>query len=368
MGDFVPENEKKVFVISEAGVNHNGNPDMAFKLIEAGAEAGSDAIKFQTFKAESLVTKSAAKAEYQKQTTDLNESQFAMLKRLELNWNIYPELISYCEQKGVEFLSTAFDQGSLDFLVHDLGLKTLKIPSGEMTNGPLLLAYARTGCDLIVSTGMATFAEVEQVLGLLAYGLLTIEESNLNPSFAAFQEAFHSVQGQKLLQEKVTLLHCTTEYPAPFEDINLNAMITMRNSFGLKIGYSDHSEGITVPIAAAALGAKFIEKHFTLDKALSGPDHQSSLDPKELKEMISSIRIIERIMGDGLKEPRSSEFKNRSVVRKSLVAATNIKMGEYFSEANLTIKRPGTGRSPMEYWEFLEKQSYHDYMPDEVIR
>lgn len=355
-----------VFIIAEAGVNHNGNPDFAFKLVDSAVEAGADAVKFQTFKAESLVTKGAVKADYQQQTTGSNESQFSMLKRLELTHKTHHKLKDYCKNKGIEFFSTAFDSESLDFLTNELGLKTLKIPSGEITNGPLLLAHAQTGCDLILSTGMATLDEVEEALGVIAFGLMSNLDANIH-SPTAFQEAFLSAQGKKLLQEKVTLLHCTTEYPAPPEDINLNAMRTMRDAFGLKIGYSDHSEGITVPIGAATLGAILIEKHFTLDKTLPGPDHKASLEPSELKDMVAAIRVVEQMMGNGLKEPMLSELKNRMIIRKSLVATTEIKKGDLFSEQNLIMKRPGIGISPMKYWDILDSESEKNYAPDEVI-
>jgi N-acetylneuraminate synthase len=356
-----------IYIIAEAGVNHNGDPDMAFQLVDAAVEAGVDAVKFQTFKAEYLVTKSAVKADYQQQATDLNESLFVMLKRLELAHETHYKLIAYCKEKGIEFLSSAFDAESLDFLTNELGLKTLKVPSGEITNGPLLLAHAQTGCDLIVSTGMATLGEVEEALGVIAFGLMSDRDAKA-PSRAAFHEAYFSSHGQQLLQEKVMLLHCTTEYPAPYEDINLSAMRTMRNAFGLKTGYSDHSEGITVPIAAATLGSTLIEKHFTLDKTLPGPDHKASLEPSELKEMVIAIRAVEQAVGYGLKSPMPSELENLPVARKSLVASQVIKAGETFTCENLTVKRPGTGISPMEYWDLLGSISHRSYFEEEVIQ
>lgn len=356
-----------VYIIAEAGVNHNGNPEMAFKLVDAAVEAGADAVKFQTFKAANLVTKSAAKAQYQQQTTGANESQFDMLKRLELTHETHYELISYCKKKGIEFLSTAFDLDSLDFLVNDLGLKTLKIPSGEITNGPLILAHALSGCDLIISTGMATLGEVEQALGIIAYGMCKDGKLKEKPTQADFQQAYLSENGQRLLNDKVTLLHCTTEYPAPLQDINLNAMITMKNAFGLAIGYSDHSEGIVVSTVAAALGASIIEKHFTLDKSLPGPDHKASLEPDELKEMVNAIRAVEQVMGDGLKGPKPSELDNREIARKSLVAACDIAEGDFFTESNIIIKRPGSGRSPMEYWDLIGCKSQRSYVREEII-
>jgi len=357
----------KIHIIAEAGVNHNGSPEMAFQLVDAAVDAGADAVKFQTFKAENLVTKSADKAEYQKKTSGAGESQFAMLKRLELSHEMHHQLIEYCSSKGITFLSTAFDADSLHFLVDDLGLTSLKIPSGEITNGPLLLEHARTGCDLILSTGMATLGEVEEALGVIAYGLLASEGESDKPSREAFQQAYCSAQGQALLKEKVTVLHCTTEYPAPPEEINLKAMVTMQQAFGLKTGYSDHSEGITVPIAASAMGATLIEKHFTLNKSLPGPDHKASLEPDELTAMIKAIRIVEQSMGDGKKVPTLSELKNRQIARKSLVAVKDINLGEKLSEDNITAKRPGVGVSPMEYWDMIDKIAQSDIDQEGLI-
>ena len=352
-----------VYIIAEAGVNHNGSREMAFQLVDAAVQAGADAVKFQTFKAENLVTKSAQRASYQKQTKTGDESQFSMLKRLELAHDTHHELLNCCQRKGIDFLSTAFDSESLNFLVKDIGLKRLKIPSGEITNGPLLLEHAQTGCNLIVSTGMATLDEVEEILGVISFGLV----QGKTPSKAAFQHAFNSDEGRALLREKVTLLHCTSEYPAPLKDINLNAMLTMKNTFGLNVGYSDHSEGIIVPIAAASLGANIIEKHFTLDNTLPGPDHKASLEPEELKNMVDAIRKIEVVMGDGVKEPRLSEINNRNIVRKSIIAATDISKGDVFTKENVLVKRPGSGRSPMEYWDLLGTGSQQDYAIDEII-
>lgn len=356
-----------IFVIAEAGVNHNGDPDVAFKLVDAAVAAGANAVKFQTFKAENLVTRKAAKAKYQKQTTDSAESQFAMLKRLELSHKMHEELICYCQSLGIEFLSTAFDLESLEFLVRNLELSTLKIPSGEMTNGPLLLAHARTGCDLIISTGMCSLSDIRAALSVIAFGFIYGEDFSVLPSTKAFKEAFQSQQGQELLKQKVTLLHCTTEYPAPLDDVNLSAMQTLQATFSTKVGYSDHSEGITVPIAAAAAGASLIEKHFTLDKSLPGPDHKASLNPQELTEMIQAIRVVGRIMGDGIKEPKPSELGNIAIARKSLVAVSSIKKGECYTQKNIGVKRPGTGISPMQYWDFLGEESQKNYAPDELI-
>jgi len=356
-----------IYIIAEAGVNHNGNPDLAFKLVDAAVEANADAVKFQTFKAENLVTKSALKAKYQQQTTDVTESQFTMLKNLELARETHFELLDYCNKKGIEFLSTAFDADSLDFVINELGAKKLKLPSGEITNGPSILMHAQSGSDIIVSTGMSTIDEIEDALAIIAYGLLYRENSSTTPSRDIFFEAYHSPDGQDALTEKVTLLHCTSEYPAQPIDINLNAMCTLRDTFKIRVGYSDHSKGITVPIAAAAMGATLIEKHFTLDKSLPGPDHKASLNPEELIQMVKAIRVVEKVMGDGKKEPMSSEIDNRGVIRKSLVAACDITKGDFFTKDNIAIKRPGTGKNPMGYWDLLGSKSLQDYKQDEII-
>ena len=351
-------------IIAEAGVNHNGSDDLAFQLVDAAYKAGADIVKFQTFKAKNLVTESAKQADYQVANTGRQESQFNMLKRLELSYKTHHKLVKYCNDLGIEFLSTAFDSESLDFLVNDLGITRLKLPSGEITNAPLVLEHARTGCDLIVSTGMATLSEIEQVLSVIAFGYINKEG---NPTEEAMQTAYFSEEGKELLQEKVTLLHCTTEYPAPFKDINLNAMDTMKDAFKLAIGYSDHSEGITVPVAAVAKGAILIEKHFTLDKTLPGPDHKASLNPQELKAMVDGIRTVEKVLGDGIKGPRPSEVKNKIVARKSLVAEKAIEAGELFSEKNLIVKRPGGGINPIKYWHYLNKESVKNYHAGDLI-
>jgi len=352
-------------IIAEAGVNHNGDEKFAFKLVDAAYEAGADIVKFQTFKAKKLVTHTAKQCEYQIQNTGREESQLDMLSRLELSYDFHHELVKYCIELGIEFLSTAFDEDSLAFLVNDLGLKKLKIPSGELTNAPLVLQHAQTGADLIVSTGMATLAEVETALGVIAFGYLAQPE--ISPSLEAFQAAYFSSEGQKLLKEKVTVLHCTTEYPAPMVDINLKAMDTLANAFNLPAGYSDHSAGIEIPIAAVARGATVIEKHFTLDKSMEGPDHKASLEPGELKSMVSAIRNVELAIGDGVKGPRPSEIKNKAIARKSLVAAKNIAEGEIFTEENLQVKRPGNGLSPYNFWELLGQKSTASYQEGELV-
>lgn len=354
-----------VKIIAEAGVNHNGSKELAFQLVDAAHAAGVDIVKFQTFKAKNLVTKGAQQADYQIQNTGVTESQFDMLSRLELDYDTHKSLVAYCKSLDIEFLSTAFDEESLDFLVNDLKLTTLKIPSGELTNAPFVLEHARTGCDLIISTGMANLAEIEAALGVIAFGL--VAENGQTPSQQAFEEAYNSDVGQKALKQKVTILHCTTEYPAPINEINLNAMSTLRNAFHLTTGYSDHSAGITIPIAATALGAQLIEKHFTLDKSMPGPDHKASLEPDELTDMVQAIRDIEMALGNGVKGPQPSEIKNKSVARKSLVAAQPIKAGDTYTENNLTIKRPGNGISPTLYWSLLGKTANTDYAEGDLI-
>lgn len=358
-------NYNSTLVIAEAGVNHNGDENLAIELVDAAKKAGADIVKFQTFKAKELVTSSAKQAAYQTANTGKRESQLEMLSRLELNYETHRKLLGYCNKQNIEFLSTAFDSESLQFLVNDLGLKLLKIPSGDITNGPFVLEHARTGCDLIVSTGMATLAEVETILGVIAFGYTT--DKNCVPSVEAFQAAYYSTVGQQALREKVTLLHCTTEYPAPMCDINLKAMDTLSMAFNLSVGYSDHSKGITIPIAAVARGAKIIEKHFTLDNRMDGPDHKASLEPEELLAMVSAIRDVERALGDGIKGPRPSEIKNKEIARKSLVASSSILSGERFSVNNVAIKRPGNGALPIRYWELLDEISLRNYKEGEPI-
>ncbi|MCL6479860.1 MAG: N-acetylneuraminate synthase, partial [Peptococcaceae bacterium] len=339
-----------VYIIAEAGVNHNGSLDMALQLIDAAYDSGADAVKFQTFRADKIVCKEAQKAEYQAKTTSASETQYDMLKKLELDRRSHEVLIEYCRQKGIDFLSTPFDAGSVDLLVNVFKLPRLKISSGDITNAPLLLKVARSGRAVILSTGISTLGEVESALGVLAFGYTKTGEA---PSVESFQNAYCSEKGQEALREKVVLLHCTTEYPSPFGGINLLAMDTLKNAFGLPVGLSDHSPGIAVSIAAAARGAAVIEKHFTLDRNLPGPDHKASLEPNELKKMVQSIRQVEEALGSSRKIPAPSELKNKPVVRKSLVAAKSIKPGEVFTEDNITVKRSGGGISPMYYWDWL---------------
>ncbi|UPU36763.1 N-acetylneuraminate synthase [Geomonas paludis] len=354
----------KVYVIAEAGVNHNGSLDMAKELVEVAAKAGADAVKFQTFRADRLVSGTAPKAEYQKISSGADESQYAMLKRLELGEEAHAELIRHCQVHGIQFLSTPFDAESVELLGTTLDLPTIKIPSGEITNAPLLLKIARLGKPVIMSTGMCTLADVEAALGVLAFGFTCPQA---DPGVTRFQEAYASAEGQQALREKVTLLHCTTEYPAPFAEVNLRAMDTLASAFGLAVGFSDHTEGIAIPVAAVARGAVIIEKHFTLDRALPGPDHKASLEPGDLCQMVQAIRQVEVALGSGRKVPAPSEVKNAAVARKSIVAASDIRAGEIFSSDNLCIKRPGGGVSPLRYWEVVGRPADRNYAKDEVV-
>lgn len=355
---------KHVFVIAEAGVNHNGSIQMAKQMIDVAVEAGADAVKFQTFNAKYLVTSNAPKAPYQVKEAGNCESQLSMLKKLELSASNHQILLDYTKKKGITFLSSPFDLESLSFITEKLELPVIKIPSGEITNGLFLLKVAQTNKDIILSTGMSTLAEIETALSVLAFGLLA---GHSRPNMREFRKAYCSAEGQKLLKEKVTLLHCTTEYPAPFAEVNLNVIETLRIAFNLPVGLSDHTKGISVPIAAVALGATIIEKHFTLDHNLPGPDQKASLEPQELKSMVCSIREIEEAVGSFLKVPTVSEEKNAPVARKSLVAAKLINEGEVFSPENLTVKRPGNGISPMRLWEFYGKRAAKNYQIDELI-
>lgn len=328
-----------VFVIAEAGVNHNGSLILAKKLVDAAKDAGADCVKFQTYITKNIVSKKAAKADYQKDTTSPSESQYDMLKKLEISQNDFIQLKDYCESVGIEFMSTAFDLDSIKFL-NSINMKTWKIPSGDITNLPYLIEIAKLKKPIILSTGMSTLDEIENAVKVLKdYGAMSI-----------------------------TLLHCTSEYPTPFYDVNLKAMQSMNKLFNLDIGYSDHSIGIEVPIAAVALGANVIEKHFTLDRSMEGPDHKASLEPNELKAMVDAIRNIEKSLGDGIKQPARSELKNMAIARKSIIAKKNIKAGELFTEDNLTVKRPGNGISPMRWFDILGKKASQDFNEDELIK
>jgi len=330
-----------VLIIAEAGVNHNGSMEIAKQLIDAAVDAGVDIIKFQTFNAEKLVSKSAKQAEYQKKNIgDGNDSQYEMLKKLELSKENHEELIAYCKKKGIRFWSTAFDFESMDY-IHSLNLGLWKIPSGEITNYPYLRKIATYREDIIMSTGMCEEQDIQNAIDVLV-------------KF-----------GTK--KEQIILLHCNTQYPTPFQDVNLKAMNTIKETFGIQVGYSDHTQGIEVPIAAVALGATVIEKHFTMDRNLPGPDHKASLEPNELKAMVNAIRNIEQALGDGIKKVSESEKGNISVARKSIVAACSIKRGELLSENNLTVKRPGNGLSPMRWEEVIGTKAIKDYNEEDQI-
>jgi N,N'-diacetyllegionaminate synthase len=333
----------KVIIIAEAGVNHNGDIELAKKLIDVAVEAGVDYVKFQTFKSESLVSKFAKKASYQiENTKDAVESQLQMLKKFELSNTQHFELVQYCNNKNISFFSTAFDLESLCFL-KELGLNIVKIPSGEITNLPYLRKAAALFKEVIISTGMSSMVEIEEALDVFLQA--GIKKNN------------------------ITILHCNTEYPTPMSDVNLNAMLAIQKMLGVKVGYSDHTMGIEVPIAAVAMGGTMIEKHFTLDRSLPGPDQLASLEPDELKNMVHSIRNIEMaIQGTGIKGPSESEIKNISIARKSIVAKTSIKKGDRFTEFNITTKRPGIGVSPMKWDEVIGKVACQDFHEDELIK
>ena len=332
---------KKTFIIAEAGVNHNGSLEIAQKMIDSAVEAGADAVKFQTFKAEGVICRCAPKAEYQKKRTVTDESQLEMLKKLELDAAAHEKLIEYCKNREIKFLSTPFDLGSID-LLNSLGLDIFKISSGDITNLPFLRKIGTLKKEAILSTGMADLGEIEDALDILI--------------------------GTGMKLKDITVLHCNTEYPTPVEDVNLKAMLTIKAAFpGVNVGYSDHTLGIEIPIAAVAIGATIIEKHFTLDKNMTGPDHKASLKPDEFKAMVLAIRNIEKALGSGIKKPSLSEQKNKPIVRKSIVSAKVIRKGEIFTEENLTVKRPGTGISPMRWDEVIGECVRKDYKKDDLI-
>lgn len=332
---------KHTIIIAEAGVNHNGKLDLAKSLIEEAKKAGADYVKFQTANSpESVTSKFAEMAEYQKRNVKVDESQLEMIRNLTLSLDAFPILKEYCDEAGIAFMSTPFDIPSVEALVK-IGMDYMKIPSGEITNLPYLRAIAQQRIPVIMSTGMCTLGEVEAALNVLVQNGLTDDD--------------------------ISLLHCNTEYPTPFVDVNLKAMVTMKECFGLRVGYSDHTKGIEVPIAAVAMGAEIIEKHFTLDRTLPGPDHVASLEPDELEEMVNSIRHIEEAVGDGRKRVSESERKNIAIARRSIIAARNIKAGDTFTEENLTVKRPGKGISPMKWDEVIGQKAKRDFIEDELI-
>ena len=352
-----------VIVIAEAGVNHNGSLELALRLVDEAAATGADFVKFQTFRAEALVTASAPKADYQNRNAPESTSQLEMLRALELDRAAHLALMARCSTCGIGFLSTPFDPESARLLTDDLKLKLVKVSSGDLTNAPLLLQLARSGVDLVVSTGMATLAEVEQALGVLAFGYL----GDRDPDPEDFKAAFASAGGRAALSQRVTLLHCTSDYPAKLADINLRAMDTLRERFGLKVGYSDHTDGIAISIAAAARGATAIEKHLTLDRSLPGPDHAASLEPRDFKAMVVAIRATSQALGSPVKAPTENEMSTKRVARKAIVAARAIPAGELLSVDNLTIKRAGGGIEPIEFWTLIGQRAERAYAPDEVI-
>ncbi len=331
---------KRVFIIAEAGVNHNGSLELAMRLVDAAKAAGADAVKFQSFKAGKLVSKKAQKAAYQKKTSDSSESQYDMLRRMELNESDHGEIIAHCKKRNIEFLSSPFDLDSIE-LLNRMGIRKFKIPSGEITNLPYLRKVGALKGKVILSTGMADLGEIEDAIDVLVSA--GTDRGN------------------------ITVLHCNTEYPTPYRDVNLRAMVTIADSLKVRVGYSDHTSGIQVPIAAAAMGAEIIEKHLTLDRTMPGPDHKASLEPSEFAEMVRSIRNIEEALGDGLKKPSVSEMRNIRVVRKSIVAIKAIRKGQEFTSENIGVKRPGTGISPMRWDEVVGKKAKRDFVTDEPI-
>ena len=349
-----------VYVIAEAGVNHNGELALAHRLIDAAADAGADAVKFQTFVPELLASSQARRAAYQERNQPGEDSQLAMLQKLALSFDDHFELLAHCGERGIEFLSSPFDHQSADFLLNTLQLPRLKLGSGELTNAPLLWQLACSGRELILSTGMASLDEIRQALGLVC---LAFADPAEQPPRDDFADCFEP----GLLQGRLSLLHCTTEYPCPLDAVNLRAMDQLGETFGLPVGYSDHTQGINVSIAAAARGARIIEKHFTLDRSLPGPDHPASLEPHELTAMVQGIREVSQALGSTRKQPAQVELGNAAVARKSLCAAVAIKKGERFSAENLCSKRPGTGLSPMHYWSLLGTSAARDYAADEPI-
>jgi len=353
------------YVIAEAGVNHNGCFETAIKLIDVAYEAGADAVKFQTFVPEAMVIASAPKAGYQITHTGSASTQLQMLQSLALSFEQQEKLFNYCNDIGIDFLSTPFDDASQQFLCHTLNLSRIKIGSGDITNGPLLLQIAQAKKHIILSTGMSDLNEIQQALDVIAFGFSG--NAGIQPSGIAFKTAFEAEQNQITLKQQVTLLHCTTEYPCPYDDVNLRAMETLSKRFNLAVGYSDHTPGICIATAAVARGATIIEKHFTLDNNQAGPDHQASIEPGQLKQMITDIRSTEACLGSAEKTPTQGELKNQSIARKHLVAARDIEKGTVFTPDDLTAKRTGHGVSPMHYWQLLQTTASKNYRKDEVI-
>ncbi|UYG00433.1 N-acetylneuraminate synthase [Halomonas sp. GD1P12] len=353
----------KVFIIAEAGVNHNGDRQRAFDLVDAAAASGADAVKFQTFNAKRLAAGSAPKAAYQQQTTDVGESQLAMLQALELPFEWHKPLQRHAHQRGIEFLSTAFDLQSLAFL-ETLKLPFYKVPSGEITNAPLLWAFANTGKPLVVSTGMASLSEVEQALAIISHAIrIDQPPQDMTEVWRNWSEQV----AREVLSDRVSLLHCTSQYPTPMAEVNLRAMDTLFSVFGLPVGYSDHTQDLLIPVAATAREATIIEKHFTLDRQLPGPDHKASLEPNELARMVDAIRQVSLALGDGYKAPQPSEWQTRDAARQQLIARRPIKHGETFTPDNMTTARAGRGEPAYLYWDYLGKQAIRDYRAGEML-
>jgi N-acetylneuraminate synthase len=352
------------YIIAEAGVNHNGSYEMACQLVDIAVASGADAVKFQTFNADLLVTKDAKQAAYQSRNLGESTSQYEMLKKLELSYEEFQKLSAYCDAQNIEFLSTPFDSRSVDFLINEIHIKTIKIPSGELTNSPFIHYIATKQLPIILSTGMATIEEIHVALSFIAFGLaFPSKDVNLKQ----VQDFYETNEAKKLLKEYVNILHCTTSYPTKPEDVNLLSMAYLRDELQIPVGFSDHSEGILIPIAAVANGAKIIEKHFTIDKLLPGPDHKASLNPSELKDMVAGIRLIETAIGSYKKEPTEEEMKNRIAARKSIVARKDINSGEIYTSENIITKRPGTGLEPVNYWDLLGKPAMNEYKEGDLI-
>jgi len=357
--------DSKTLIIAEAGVNHNGDLDTAIRLIDAAAEAGADMVKFQTFNAAKVATANAVKANYQKRTTDAAETQLQMLTRLQLSEEAHHALIARCAEKGIMFLSTAGEIDSLLFLADDLKLPVIKLGSGEVTNAPLLLAAARSEARLILSTGMATMSEIEIALGILAFGMQNADDRGAGRD--AFAAALLAPEAFEMLRARVSLMQCTTEYPSLVEDSNLRVMDTLRGAFGLEVGYSDHTEGNAVSIAAVACGATMIEKHFTLDRSKAGPDHAASIEPEALRDLVFGIRQVEKALGTGIKRPSPVEQRNRPIVRRSVVATRDLPEGHVLTAEDMTVKRPGTGIAPVDLWDCIGRRLTSPMALDQTI-
>lgn len=351
-------------IIAEAGVNHNGSLVRALELVDRAAAAGADIVKFQTFRADALASANARKADYQQRAGDADENQLEMLRRLELSPEDHRRIMKRCAERGIRFLSSPFDSGSLHFLIDELGLGEIKLGSGELTNGPMLLEVGRQDVKVLLSTGMATLGEVEEALGVLAFAMASGSQT---PSRANFARALAEPSAWMRLRDRVTLLHCTTEYPAPDAETNLRAMDTMAQAFGLPVGYSDHTEGLAIGLAAVARGARVLEKHFTLSRELPGPDHAASLEPDELAEFVRQTRRIEVALGSGVKQPGARELANRQIARKSVVATRALPARHRLAASDMAIKRPATGASPMCYWDLLGTRLDRDVVDDEPL-